>query len=48
MRGALAGLVPGVQITATGKGEADPVASNDNAEGQALNRRVSIVFEGGR
>lgn len=48
VRGALAGLVPGVQITATGKGEADPVASNDNAEGQALNRRVSIVFEGGR
>jgi outer membrane protein OmpA-like peptidoglycan-associated protein len=31
------------QIRAIGRGEDDPVASNDNAEGRANNRRVEIV-----
>lgn len=48
VKAALTPLLPGVSITASGKGEADPVATNDNAEGQALNRRVSIVFEAGK
>lgn len=48
VRTALVPLLPGVTITANGKGEAEPVASNDTAEGQALNRRVSIVFEAGK
>jgi len=32
------------QITATGKGETFPVASNDNAAGRQQNRRVEMVF----
>ena len=48
VKGALTPLLPGVTINASGKGEAEPVASNDNAAGQALNRRVSIVFEEGK
>jgi outer membrane protein OmpA-like peptidoglycan-associated protein len=32
------------QITATGKGETFPVASNDNAGGRQQNRRVEMVF----
>jgi peptidoglycan-binding protein ArfA len=35
--------VPGDHVTATGFGSADPVASNDTAEGRARNRRVVIV-----
>ena len=30
--------------TATGKGEADPVASNKNASGRSQNRRVELVI----
>jgi outer membrane protein OmpA-like peptidoglycan-associated protein len=36
--------VPAERITAVGKGEAAPVASNDTAEGRANNRRVEIVL----
>jgi len=31
------------RVTAIGKGEADPIASNDNAEGRKRNRRVDII-----
>lgn len=37
-------LVPGIAITASGRGETEPVASNDTPEGRALNRRVTITF----
>jgi outer membrane protein OmpA-like peptidoglycan-associated protein len=32
------------QITALGKGESTPVASNDNAGGRQQNRRVELIF----
>ena len=33
------------ELSTEGKGESEPVASNDTAEGKALNRRVEIVLE---
>lgn len=36
--------VSGGQITAMGKGESFPVASNDNAAGRQQNRRVEMIF----
>lgn len=33
------------KITATGKGESIPFASNDTADGRAQNRRVEVMFE---
>jgi outer membrane protein OmpA-like peptidoglycan-associated protein len=32
------------QITAVGKGEGTPVASNDTASGRQANRRVDLIF----
>ena len=32
------------QITALGKGENFPVASNDSADGRQSNRRVELIF----
>ena len=34
--------VEGGRLTATGKGETDPVANNTTAEGRAMNRRVEV------
>lgn len=39
--------VPSEKISAVGKGEANPVASNDTPDGRANNRRVEIVVAGG-
>lgn len=36
--------VSGAQISATGKGETFPVASNDDAAGRQQNRRVEMIF----
>lgn len=43
VRTALLTGLPGVTVTAEGRGEAEPVASNDTPEGRALNRRVTIT-----
>jgi outer membrane protein OmpA-like peptidoglycan-associated protein len=37
--------VPPQQIRSVGRGESNPVASNDSAEGRASNRRVEIIVE---
>ena len=37
--------VKGERISAEGKGEQSPIASNDTAEGRANNRRVEIVVQ---
>lgn len=37
--------VPEARIRAEGRGEAEPVAPNDTADGRAANRRVEIVVE---
>ncbi|MGL6122497.1 MAG: OmpA family protein, partial [Shewanella sp.] len=36
--------VASARVKSTGMGEASPVASNDNADGRAQNRRVEIVL----
>ena len=36
------------QISATGKGETDPIASNDTPEGKTKNRRVEVKLLGGK
>ena len=40
-----AALGTGARLTVRGHGEEDPVASNDDARGQALNRRVTVTVE---
>ncbi|HEX8497921.1 MAG TPA: OmpA family protein [Actinomycetales bacterium] len=42
---ALRPLLPGVALSASGKGEAEPIADNKIPQGQALNRRVTITFQ---
>lgn len=37
----------GVDLTVEGRGETEPIASNDSEEGRALNRRVAVAFTGG-
>jgi outer membrane protein OmpA-like peptidoglycan-associated protein len=37
--------LPAEKIRAVGKGEGNPIASNDSAEGRANNRRVEIVID---
>jgi chemotaxis protein MotB len=39
------GVQPGL-ISARGRGEAEPVAANDTAEGRAQNRRVEVTLDG--
>lgn len=41
-------LGPGYLITAVGKGESQPIASNSTPEGKTKNRRVSITFTEGQ
>jgi outer membrane protein OmpA-like peptidoglycan-associated protein len=36
--------VPGSRIDATGRGEVEPIASNDSASGKAQNRRVEVAI----
>ncbi len=36
--------VPSNRVVAIGRGESEPIASNDTAEGRANNRRVEIVL----
>lgn len=36
--------LPGVELVVEGRGEQDPVASNDTSAGRQENRRVSVVF----
>jgi chemotaxis protein MotB len=38
------GKVAGTRITAAGRGDTQPVASNDNPEGRAKNRRTEIIL----
>lgn len=40
-------LPKGVTLVTAGKGEADPVASNDTEAGRRLNRRVTITVKEG-
>ena len=39
--------LPGDKLSAVGRGESSPVASNDTPDGRANNRRVEIVVAGG-
>jgi outer membrane protein OmpA-like peptidoglycan-associated protein len=38
--------MPGSLVTTKGLGKADPVASNDTAQGRQQNRRVELVISG--
>ena len=40
--------VPAARLTAIGRGESQPVASNYTAQGKAANRRVEIFIRGNR
>jgi outer membrane protein OmpA-like peptidoglycan-associated protein len=42
----LRSALPNAQITTEGKGESEPIASNETDSGKQLNRRVTITFGG--
>lgn len=46
VRAALARALPGLAITAEGRGGADPIAPNGTESGREQNRRIDILFEG--
>ncbi len=46
VRAALARVLPGLAITAEGRGGADPVAPNTTESGREQNRRIDVLFEG--
>ncbi len=47
VREVLAEVLPDVRISAEGRGQWEPVASNDDPRGRAQNRRATIAYTGG-
>ncbi len=37
--------IASMRLTSSGKGESDPIASNDSAAGRQQNRRVEVIID---